>query len=457
MSNNKNIENFDSFLNEAFNNFEPTPPKGVFEAMQSQLGAAAGNSVATGAATKAGLWGAGKIIVGAVAALAIATTIYVATTSETEKAETKNIANTETVEQKNTSKVEDASTSQNSQQKVDNLISEETSTASTLDNSSEQVNNNNSSTTQDNTNIEASVSGEKVNSTTSKNENPNNSTDNNNNSNQKGSLSSEESYSNTKDKEIVRAYLSDKNLCANERLTITIADNIADTKYKVDFGDGNTVTTKIGKPTTHKYQNAGKYKVVATSLNNKKVTEEQWVEVSKVEAKFEAKLVEKATFNFNNQSINAKHFNWFFGDKNREASQLKSPTYTFKSFEPSTYKVKLIAMNDFGCLDSFSTYVKQNYTYEDEKPKMYNVFSPGADGKNDHYKIEITNEQKYHLIILDKKGDKVFESYDKNKMWDGRNMFTGNDCPAANYIVVFSYKINGFEERQEKKFVTLVR
>lgn len=457
MSNNKNIENFDSFFNEAFNNFEPTPPKGVFEAMQSQLGTAAGNSVATGAATKAGLWGAGKIIVGAVAALAIATTIYVAASSDTEKAEANNITTTETVEQNNTSKVEEASASQNSQQTVENdLITEGTSTANTSDNSSKQINNNNSSTTQDNTNIEASVSGEIVNSTTSKNESPKNSTDNNYGNNKDG-LSSEEPSSNNKAKEIVRAYLSDKNLCANERLTVTIADNIADTKYKVDFGDGNTVITKIGKPTTHKYQNAGKYKVVATSLNNKKVTEEQWVEVSKVEAKFEAKLVEKATFNFNNQSINAKHFNWFFGDKNREASQLKSPIYTFKSFEPSTYKVKLIAMNDFGCLDSFSTYVKQNYTYEDEKPKMYNVFSPGVDGKNDHYKIEITNEQKYHLIILDKKGDKVFESYDKNKMWDGRNMFTGNDCPAANYIVVFSYKINGFEERQEKKFVTLVR
>ncbi|HYG17229.1 MAG TPA: hypothetical protein VEC12_15840, partial [Bacteroidia bacterium] len=86
MSKENNIQDFDNFFRDAFNNFEPNAPQGVWEGIQSQLGTAQGAGAAgAGAATKTGFWGLGKIIIGSVTAVAVATTVYIAATnSDTE-------------------------------------------------------------------------------------------------------------------------------------------------------------------------------------------------------------------------------------------------------------------------------------------------------------------------------------------------------------------------------------
>lgn len=449
MSNDKNIENFDSFFKDAFNSFEPTPPKGVFEAIQSQVGVAGGSGTAAGATTaaKVGAWGVGKIIVGAVAVIAVATTVYVATPSKGDinKTPTVNevgIAENKAITAQQTLK-ENANNSNN------NVVGENDKEDAK---GSEQ---NNSSNASKPTNGDLTITDVQEENGTSAPENkaglditPQTNTPKDKNNEQKDAPQNS--------KAIVGIYLSDKQLCANERLTVTIADDLSLNKYKVYFGDGTSTITQLGKPTTHNYTQGGKYKVVAIALNGKKETVEQWVVVKNTKAQFEAVSAGNATFKFINKSINGVHYTWFFGDET-PISQEENPTHTYKNFKPKSYKVKLIAVDNIGCVDSFSTYLKQNYTYEDKKPKMYNVFSPGVDGKNDHFEIEINDEEKYHLMIFDKNGEKVFESRDKNIMWDGRNMNTGNNCPAANYVVMFSYKIKGFEEQQEKKFLALVR
>lgn len=450
MSNDKNIENFDSFFNEAFNGFEPKAPDGVFEAIQSQIGVAGGGA-ATGATTaaKAGAWGVGKVIVSAVATIAVATTVYIAIPSKTKTATNATEKNTI------------AQTEINPNQLTE-LPTEEKNTSSGDIGSNELAETNNPKANQQNEGVSYDVS------------NSNNSIGNSNaiqstHTDDAGNTHSQQKTKSPLDnnngvevdepkgkKAIVGIYLSDKQLCANDRLTVTIADDLSKYKYEVDFGDGTSALTQIGKPTTHNYAKGGKYKIRAVETTGKKETVEQWVEVRSTKAEFEVENIDKATYRFINKSKNAAYYTWFFGD-NSEISQEETPEHTYKNFTPKSYKAKLIAVDNVGCLDSFSTYIKQNYTFEDKKPKMYNVFSPGVDGKNDHFEIEISNYEKYHLIIFDKSGNKVFESRDKEKMWDGRNMYTGNNCPAANYVVMFTYKINGFEEQQEKKFVALVR
>ncbi len=454
MSNNKNIENFDSFFKDAFNSFEPTPPKGVFEAIQSQVGAAGGSGAATGAGTvaKAGAWGVGKIIIGAVAAVAVATTIYIAASDNenTNKNETSNTIVTTQPENKTTQNITDTKPAANTEANTNQTTDGENSSPVNVGAQDNQNDNGNANLSQagipsssGTPNTQPNVAGENVDGNTNP---PSPRNDN----------SGVDVDAPKGNKAIVGIYLSDKQLCVNDRLTVTIADDLSKYQYRVSFGDGTTVITKIGKPTTHIYQNNGRFKVIAKEISGAKETIEQWVDVKKTKAAFEVQNTEKATFRFVNKSENAVYYTWFFGD-NSAVTQETSPTHTFKSFSPKSYKVKLIAMDNVGCLDSFSTYVKQSYTYEDMKPKMYNVFSPGVDKRNDYYEIEINNEENYHLIVLDKSGNKVFESKDKNIMWDGRNMYTGEDCPAANYIVVFSYKIKGFEAKQEKKFVALMR
>lgn len=452
MSNDKNIENFDSFLKDAFNSFEPTAPKGVFEALQSQIGVAGSSGAATGATTaaKAGAWGVGKIIVGAVAAIAVATTVYIAVPSETNTTTNQNtVAQTENATEDLTNPIP----STNNENAT--VLTNEVNTSSDNNTSSaEQAANENTEYAQIGgtpTNNSQDVQPNDITNNGGDNTPPKQNTGLPLDNNDKVDVDAPK-----ESKTIVGIYLSDKQLCINDRLTVTIADNLSQYKYRVSFGDGSTIITALGKPTTHKYANSGKFKIIAKEISGKKETIEKWVDVKQTVASFAVENTDKATYKFINKSKNAVHYTWFFGD-NTSATQEKSPIHTFKNFSPQSYKVKLVAMDNVGCLDSFSTYVKQNYTYEDKKPKMYNVFSPDADGLNDHYEIEISDEEKYHLLILDKSGNKVFESKDKNIKWDGRNMFTGNNCPAANYVVIFSYKIKGFEDRQEKKFVALVR
>lgn len=440
MSNNNNIQNFDSFFKEAFNSFEPQPPQGVFEAIQSQLGTAGagGSGAAAGGQTlgSIGQWGLGKIIIGAVGTVAVATTIYVATQDNNE-----------------------TTTAENSAPTTEITTTAPTQTATEEENNVEE--NTNTTTETEEENISAAPNGGTYN---------NNNTPSANGAAQDAPVvpapnNAEAPFTNkpesakpkpNTEKTIVGLYVSNGQLCVSDEVTVTIADDLGQNTYKVNFGDGSTAYTKKGKPTTHVYKTKGRYKITAVAVGANKETTEQWVNVNKPKATFAAENVSKAIFRFTNKSAEAMHYTWFFGD-NGEISHDASPTHIYRSFEPQTYSVRLIAMDGNGCLDSFTTKVTQTYTYDDIKPKIYNVFSPGADGNNDHYEIEIENEVKYHLVIMDQAGNTVFESTSKNNTWDGKNMHTGEDCAAATYVMVFVYKIKGFEEQSVRGLVTLRR
>lgn len=444
MSNENNIQNFDSFFKEAFNSFEPPAPQGVFEAVQSQLGTAAGGTSAGGAAqtiTNVAQWGMGKIIVGVVAAVTIATTVYIATKPETEK---PNQNTTQTVVTSN------GDDNQNNTSDIDNsLENNEVETDANTNSSSSTTNGAEGTapiyTESQSTQPLANDGGSSVKPVTPESTAPQNTS----NGNDIEKPAEQQKIS-------VGLYLSSQQVCIGDEVTVTIADDLSKFNYKVNFGDGTIKTTKVGQPTAHIYKTKGTYKVIATETKGNKETVERLVTVNKPKAAFKVENIEKAIFKFANTSTEAVHYNWFFGDAS-EISSATSPIHTYRSFDAQNYNVKLLAMDAIGCVDSFSLKVSQTYTYDDVKPKIYNVFSPGADGRNDHYVIEIENEVKYHLVIMDGSGNKVFESDDKDNTWDGKNMFTGEDCAVGSYVMVFVYKINGFEERSERGLVTLKR
>jgi gliding motility-associated-like protein len=117
----------------------------------------------------------------------------------------------------------------------------------------------------------------------------------------------------------------------------------------------------------------------------------------------------------------------------------------------------LIAVTENGCVDSFVTIVKPNYIYTDQKPIVPDVFTPNGDGINDRFDIGIRNEEKYHLLVVDRAGNTVFESFEKENTWDGTNIHTGEVCPATTYIMVFVYKIKGFDEQKVKGTIDIKR
>ena len=71
-----------------------------------------------------------------------------------------------------------------------------------------------------------------------------------------------------------------------------------------------------------------------------------------------------------------------------------------------------------------------------------NVFSPNSDNKNDYFKILSTaGISDFHLMIYDRWGEKVFETNDIYKGWDG--MYKNHPATVGNYVWYSTFQKDG--------------
>lgn len=102
----------------------------------------------------------------------------------------------------------------------------------------------------------------------------------------------------------------------------------------------------------------------------------------------------------------------------------------FNVTEPGTYEVTIT--NDCGSRSDKIT-IKQGLCLL----IMPNAFSPNHDGVNDVFRIKYPwFIKEFHMAIFNRWGEKVFESYDPYKGWDGK--CKGIDQPAGGYVWVIS-------------------
>jgi gliding motility-associated-like protein len=125
------------------------------------------------------------------------------------------------------------------------------------------------------------------------------------------------------------------------------------------------------------------------------------------------------------------------------------------SNEDGTFNVCLKASTlNPGCPDSvcktFKHVLKTNI-------KIPNVFTPGNDGLNDEFKIDIMGYDKFELIIYNRWGTRVFESTDPNIKWNGKSFNDGAECAEGVYFYVLNYRFKGGVEQQTRGSVTLIR
>ncbi|MFA5541522.1 MAG: gliding motility-associated C-terminal domain-containing protein, partial [Bacteroidales bacterium] len=91
------------------------------------------------------------------------------------------------------------------------------------------------------------------------------------------------------------------------------------------------------------------------------------------------------------------------------------------------------------------------------KPNIFvaNIFTPNGDGKNDILRVEGDFIENIYFAIFDRWGEKVFETKDKNKGWDGKHR--GKECIQG----VYYYRLEVECEKGKTYFgsgdVTLVR
>ena len=88
--------------------------------------------------------------------------------------------------------------------------------------------------------------------------------------------------------------------------------------------------------------------------------------------------------------------------------------------------------------------------------EMPNVFTPNEDGTNDTYQpVSIQGVNHYHLVILNRWGEIMFETNDSTQGWDGQ--FNGMNCSSGTYFWRVEYSDLDNSENLKNGFLTLVR
>ncbi len=106
------------------------------------------------------------------------------------------------------------------------------------------------------------------------------------------------------------------------------------------------------------------------------------------------------------------------------------------------------------CPDSICKTIYNNVEF---KIKIPNVFTPGSDGTNDDFKVDIQGYDKYEMVIYNRWGTKVFESTDPNVKWNGKSFNDGSECAEGVYYYVLNYRFRGRSEQQARGSITLIR
>lgn len=150
---------------------------------------------------------------------------------------------------------------------------------------------------------------------------------------------------------------------------------------------------------------------------------------------------------FSNSSINADSYIWDFGDESPFSNEV-DPIYTYNDV-PNEYIISLIASNNNDlCIDTaYATLIVNDVLIY----YVPNVFTPDNDEYNQTFKPIFTsgfNPQEYHLIIFNRWGEIIFESYDANFGWDGTYPKDGKLCQDGVYV----WKIDFKDEKYDKRY-----
>lgn len=156
---------------------------------------------------------------------------------------------------------------------------------------------------------------------------------------------------------------------------------------------------------------------------------------------------------FDNNSIGATTYEWHFGDENFSSEE--NPSYDFQN-EPGTYLVCLVVDNGLGCIDTSCKYVDVTPVFTIYVP---NAFTPDVTtGKNDVFLPIIGGEypDTYHLQIFDRWGERVFDTNNIDKGWDGT--YKGDQVQKGVYVWMIEVeKVEGGFNRKFVGHVSVVR
>lgn len=150
------------------------------------------------------------------------------------------------------------------------------------------------------------------------------------------------------------------------------------------------------------------------------------------------------TVSFSSLAQNAALSTWDFGDGTILESSQNQFDYTYPFVEDQTYTVTLNVESAEGCTDQHQVQIqiKGGIIYY-----VPNTFTPDGDALNNLFKPVFTSgfdSQSFHMTIMNRWGEIVFESYDPNGGWDGKMDIY--DAPEGTYIYFIDFQTMNSEE-----------
>lgn len=147
---------------------------------------------------------------------------------------------------------------------------------------------------------------------------------------------------------------------------------------------------------------------------------------------------------FTDQSVGSTTFNWIFN--NIETSTVQNPIFNFIANGNSSYEICQYVSSDFGCVDSICQIIM---IQEDIIFYVPNAFTPDGDAYNQMFKPVINSgidPYDYHLILFNRWGEILFESYDFNYGWDGT--YKGQLVPTG----IYTWRIDFGDKNNDKRY-----
>ncbi len=139
------------------------------------------------------------------------------------------------------------------------------------------------------------------------------------------------------------------------------------------------------------------------------------------------------------------------------ATGLSNPASANTTASPITTTTYYVTIQDaYGCeyTDSVIVYVIDVFCNESQV-FVPNAFSPNNDGNNDVLLVRSNVVKDVYFVVYDRWGEKVFETYDMGKAWDGT--FRGRSCDPAVYDYYLKATCINDMEFVKKGNVTLIR
>ncbi len=224
-------------------------------------------------------------------------------------------------------------------------------------------------------------------------------------------------------------------------LNVLTGDKVDQVDYSWDYGDGNT---GIGSKVSHTYtvpdqKNDITLYAASNTTGCKDTLYQPGLITVYPEPTAAFTINQKILGNenpaaiFTNQSLGADHYLWDFNDG--KISRMKDPTHLYEVVGPR--RVLLESANQFGCTDTISDVVMIALN----KIFAPNAFTPNAPNFIDRVFLPYcngVNQKGYHLKIISRWNDVIYECKDELKGWDG-HLADGSFAPAGSYVWILNF------------------